>query len=138
VRAVLGFVVAPIAPAVIAVALILLTTKQMTGSGPFLVVGLFYACPAALMIGLPLYLIAKSKGKVTMARCVVSGSIVGGSIGGLIGGAVGLSFLSTSPWSSIVGFAALLAMWGATHGALSGFLFWLIAVRSSNLRWSGP
>jgi hypothetical protein len=113
---VLGFIVAPIAPVVLAVSFILLTTKQMTGSGPFLVAGLLYAYPAALAIGLPLYLIAKTKGRVTMSRCVASGSIVGG----VIGSAVALSFLSMSHGPPIIGFAALLAMWGAMHGALSG------------------
>lgn len=58
-RAVSGFLVAPLGGLIAACLLVLPWIGELDGLGSYLVVGILYAYPSAILVGLPLYLLTK-------------------------------------------------------------------------------
>ena len=54
IRVVLGFLLAPIVPMAPFILLNLFLNRTLQGAGPFLVVGILYAYPVMLVVGVPL------------------------------------------------------------------------------------
>jgi hypothetical protein len=127
-RVVLAFLLAPITPMAPFILLNLVVNRSLYGAGPFLVVGLLFAYPVMLVVGVPLYLQARVKGTFTFQRTIkaaaVTGTIVGVTVGFLI--AVSAGILRG------LGVAFILGMIGALIGMAIGFCFWQIAAPSSN------
>ena len=113
----------------------LLLNRTFQGAGPFLVVGILYAYPVMLVVGVPLFVHARIKGTFTLERSVKAAAITGAIIGAI----VPISFITESRMIfSALGGALVVALIGAVIGAAVGFSFWYIAGRRSNLRWKGP
>ena len=135
IRVVLGFLLAPIVPMAPFILLNLLLNRTLQGAGPFLVVGILYAYPVMLVVGVPLYVHARIKGTFTFERSIKAAAIAGAIIGAIIP----ISFITESRMIfSALGGALVVAVIGAVIGAAVGFSFWYIAGPSSNLRWKGP
>ena len=66
IRVVLGFLLAPIMPMAPFIVLNLIVNRSFQGTGPFLVVGILYAYPVMLVVGVPLYIHARTKGIFTL------------------------------------------------------------------------
>ena len=133
IRVVLGFLLAPIMPMAPFIVLNLIVNRSFQGAGPFLVVGIFYAYPVMLVVGVPLYIHAKAKGIFTLERTVKAAAVTGAIIGTL----VPLSFITPSTMALTLGAAVLVGLIGALIGAAIGFAFWQIAGRNAHLRSSG-
>ena len=135
IRVALGFLLAPIVPMAPFILLNLLLNRTLQGAGPFLVVGILYAYPVMLVVGVPLYVHARIKGTLTLERSVKAAAITGAVIGAI----VPISFI-TEPRMIFpaLGGALVVGVIGTVIGAAVGYSFWYIAERSSNLRWKGP
>ena len=132
-RVVLGFLLAPIVPMAPFIVLSLVVSGSLQGAGPFLVVGILYAYPVMLVVGVPLYIHAKTKGIFTLERTVKAAALTGAIIGII----VPISFITKSAIALTLGAALVVGLIGALIGAAVGFSFWQIARRSANLRSSG-
>jgi hypothetical protein len=133
IRVVLGFLLAPIMPMAPFIVLNLVVSRSLQGAGPFLVVGILYAYPVMLVVGVPLYIHAKTKGIFTLERTVMAAALTGATIGII----VPISFITKSAIALTLGAALVVGLIGALIGAAVGFTFWQIAGRSANLRSSG-
>jgi hypothetical protein len=108
----------------------LLLNRTLQGAGPFLVVGILYAYPVMLVVGVPLYVHARIKGTFTFERTVKAAAITGAIIGAI----VPISFITESrAVFPALGGALVVGVIGAVIGAAVGFSFWYIAGSSSNL-----
>lgn len=120
-RVILAFLIAPIAP--------LLVYKFFILS--FLILGIFsmpIAYLVSIMWGIPLFQIIRKRPQLNHP---VIYSLAAGFVGLVASAIVGLFFGSTETIFS----AAILpiCVFGAFHGACSGFIFWLIMYSCKNL-----
>ena len=92
IRVVLGFLLAPIMPMAPFIVLNLVVSRSLQGAGPFLVVGILYAYPVMLVVGVPLYIHAKTKGIFTLERTVMAAALTGAIVGII----VPISFITKS------------------------------------------
>ena len=116
VRVALAFLLSPIIPMMPFILVIVLATRSLQGAGPFLVVGTLYAYPVMFVIGLPLYIYARSRGTVTFERIVKSAALTGGSIGVV----VSLVLLIQSHVLAALVAAVIVGTIGALVGAAIG------------------
>ena len=112
----------------------LVVSRSLQGAGPFLVVGILYAYPVMLVVGVPLYIYAKTKGIFTLERTVMAAALTGAIVGII----VPISFITKSAIALTLGAVLVVGLIGALIGAAVGFTFWQIAGRSADLRSSGP
>ena len=133
-RVVLGFLLAPIVPMAPFIVLNLIVNRSFQGAGPFLVVGILYAYPVMLVVGVPLYIHAKSRGIFTVERTVKAAALTGAVLGTL----VPISFVTKTTVPLTLLAAVVAGLIGALIGGAVGFSFWQIAGRSSNVRRSAP
>jgi hypothetical protein len=129
IRIVLGFLLAPILPMAPFIILNLMLNRSLQGAGPFLVMGILYAYPVMLVVGVPLYLHARAKGVFTRERTVKAAALTGATLGVI----VPMSFITQSGVVPAMGAALLVGLIGAFIGAAVGFAFWQIAGRSAQL-----
>ena len=133
IRIVRGFLLAPVLPMAPFIVLNLIVNRYLQGAGPFLVLGILYAYPVMLVLGVPLYVQAKTKGIFTLERTVKAAALAGGIIGII----VPISFVARSAIALTLGAALVVGLIGAQIGAAVGFTFWQIVGRNAKLRSSG-
>src|SRR4051794_4298543 len=107
----------PMAPFII---LNLMLNRSLPDAGPFLVMGILYAYPVMLVVGVPLYIHARAKGVFTLERTVKAAALAGAALGVI----VPMSFITQSGVVPTLGAALLVGLIGALIGAAVGFAFW--------------
>jgi hypothetical protein len=129
-----AFLFAPAVPAVVsAVATGVPGLLDLPFPGPGFPMSLFYAYPAALFVGVPLYLFYEKKNWLKLWSIVASCAVIGGALPLLVIG----SFIPLEEYSKLLSFrssgilfdSALTILVGTLLGALSGSVFWFIGFR---------
>lgn len=132
-RTVLGFLLAPLAPA--AVAWLLSLAPSLTGvslPGSILALSLLYGYPLAALFGVPLYLLFRRKNWLRYWQVSVVGTVIGSVVPLIL---VGLVVAYNASQAGLVGALQVgfremgsLVPFGAAVGALCASAFWLLAL----------
>lgn len=139
-KVILAFLIAPLAPLVVIGPIVALGFGTLEAIGPYAAICIFYGYPAMLLFGLPLYIALRNKANLTWRHYAGIGAAVGAAIPAVIlFSMLFLTGLGERPLelaASIFGAVSL----GAALGGFSAFVFWGIALRSSNkaLQPTGP
>jgi hypothetical protein len=128
---VLACLLAPLAPIVVIGPIFALMHGELGAAGPVVFACVAYGYPIQAFVGLPLYLMARSKGWLRWWQCGAAGALAGSTLPFALMVAL-LAGADETPNLDVFGGMAAVIGFGALLGAVAGFVFWLIALSSSN------
>ena len=127
----LAFLIAPLAPIAIIGPVLVLQHGELGAAGPIVFLCVVYGYPAELILGTPVYLLARRKGWLCWWQAGAAGAVVGAFLPLVILTSMELGLdrpLDLKTAVAVLG----LATFSATVGAVSGLAFWFVGLRSSN------
>jgi hypothetical protein len=132
-RLITAFAIAPLAPLVPAVLAFMAGLISKNDIGFLVFAAISYGYPAMILFGIPLFIASRRRRWLMLWQIVLGGAIIGGVVPGLILGT--LVYLSAGVSGNALRAVLSFVVLGAVWGGLSGWVFWLIAVRG---RRGGP
>lgn len=125
-RVVLAFLIAPLVPGIGTV--LLKAPGDLLASAPYILTTAFLSYPPVLIVGLPLFILFRSRGWVGLLTFIVAGILLGLVV---FVWATAFAAPDISQFYEMIGgafqHANLFVMLEVPCGAVSGLLFWLIA-----------
>src|SRR5258708_7387968 len=128
-RTVAAFLISPLAPLLLAGIATPFVGNDRGLFGPAIALTALYAYPAAIVIGVPVYVYARHKSWLRWWHVLLQASLIGALIPGAIialfayagwSDGTSISAVEARDWATMVGLGVVL-------GGASGALFWLIA-----------
>lgn len=123
-RVVIGFLVAPLVPCVLAATVASLRHGVVLAIPFATLLYAAFAYPVAFLLGIPAYVLMSRLGSLTVLRVTLAGSVLGS-----ISGAVLLVVLGADGMPAFTSGMYITAMIFAVWGAIAAWVFWWVALR---------